>query len=622
MAMGNGLRARSWRLVAMALAILLALGMLPGPAPSSIASAQDDAIRQSDFDDLVEAAQEEDPIYGPEDGELVHDPELVTLSYADITAADFLATAVFTNPYAGNRDQFDYGLQFRIADGDDGVLYLRFIVVSTTDWAITNSDGDIVVQGVYEDLDISRRGENELMVYAEGDTVHLGINGDYVGSATVDNEEEGEIAVGTAFFGDSFQEDAASEFFEFTIWELAGSTDRGDDPLGRRDNPPATEDEPTATEEAEDEPTATEEANDEPTATEEDGDEPPATEDEPTATEEDADEPAPTEEPAEAEGTRYESPTYGYTFVYDETWEERTESSGEGVDLVEITNGPSSMQFYGYATDETPTECIDAIIANLEDNSSVESVEIALDEDDQEMRGDGDTQAFAVLNVSYTSSGSDSVDFGAYYACYQVEEGESILQVTHLALIEDYNDEIENRAAVLDTLEINGELVAENEIEPTPTEADVEPTATEAESTPADEEPTATEAAPTPTAADVTPTEALPEGAVAIFLPAISPAGTSAIGSLAPAGNRTEVTLLVLLGEPEAIYVVTVNTGICINPGPVEHVVGVTDVDGGLAATINATVEELSNGDYIMVIATADAPDEPVACGNLADLAE
>jgi hypothetical protein len=601
MAMGNGLRERSWRMVATALAILLALGAFPGPATTGIASAQDDELSQRDFEDLVEAAQEDDPAFGPEDGELVHDPELVTLSYADITAADFLATAVFSNPYAGSRDQFDYGLQFRIVDGDDGVLYLRFIVLSTLDWAITNSDGDIVVQGVYEDLDISRRGENELMVYAEGDTLHLGINGDYVGSTTVDNEEEGEIAVGTAFFGDSFQEDAASEFFEFTVWELGGS-DGGDDPLGRRDDQPAPEDD-----------------EEEPTATEEDGDEPPASEDdEPTATEEPEDEPTPTEEAADVEGTRYESPTYGYTFVYDETWEERTESSEEGVDLVEITNGPSSIQFYGFPTDETPTECIDAIIANLEDNSSVESVQIALDEDDQEMRGDSETQAFVVLNVIYTASEGDTVDFGAYYACYQLDDGEAILQVTHLALIEDYNDEIENRAAVLDTLEIDGELVSENDVEPTPSDEETVTPADDDETvTPSDDEETVT-----PTDDEPTPTDDLPEGSVAIYLEATTDANTSVIGTMAPAGARAEVVLFVLLAEAGVDYVVTVNTGTCANPGPVEHEVGSVDSSGLVEETVDAPVEELSNGDYIMVLAAADAPDEPVACGNLADLVE
>jgi hypothetical protein len=47
--------------------------------------------------------------------------------------------------------------------------------------------------------------------------------------------------------------------------------------------------------------------------------------------------------------------------------------------------------------------------------------------------------------------------------------------------------------------------------------------------------------------------------------------------------------------------------------------VSTTDPGG---ATINATVEELSSGDFIMMIALATAPDQPVACGNLADLAE
>lgn len=608
----NGLHSRCWRTIALAIIILLALGALPGVVGTRTVSAQADELSQREFEDLIDEAQQDDPVFGPEDGDLEHDPELVTLSYADVEVADFLATAVFSNPFADSRDQFDYGIQFRIFDEDGTAFYLRFIVVSSLDWAITTNDGDIVVQGVYEDLDISRRGENELAVYAEGDLVHLGINGDYVGSTNVDLEDPGDIAVGTAFFGDSFQEDAASEFFEFTIWELGGGgNDRDDSPLGRRDDDPTPDEDVTVTEETGEDPTVTEEStpNDDeasPTAesTSDDDNASPTRESTPDNDASPTEGASPTVESTSdsetttpVDGTQYESPTFGFTLVFDDTWEMTNESTEDQLDLLEISNGPSSIQFLGFETDETPTECVDGIIAGLEGNESVASVEIALDENDEELRGDGDTEAYVVLNVTYISESGDEVDFGAYYTCMRLVEGESMLQVTHLAEIDEYNDEIEHRAAVLETLELDPDGGSNDD--PTPSDDDV-----------------------TPAADDSTPTDDLPEGSVAIYLGAQTSANTSVIGTVAPEGDGSEIALFVLLREADSDYVVTINSGSCTSPGAIEYEVGSVDADGLLDETVDATVEELTNGDYIMVLSLDGAAGEAVSCANLADLAE
>jgi len=227
-------------------------------------------------------------------------------------------------------------------------------------------------------------------------------------------------------------------------------------------------------------------------------------------------------------------------------------------------------------------------------------VEIALDENDEELRGDGDTEAYVVLNVTYTSESGDEVDFGAYYTCLQLVEGESMLQVTHLAEIDEYNDEIENRAAVLDTLELDPDGGSiEDDDDPTPSDDDV-----------------------TPAADDSTPTDDLPEGSVAIYLGAQTSANTSVIGTVAPAGEGSEIVLFVLLREADADYIVSINSGTCTNPGAIEYEVGSVDADGLLDETIDASVEELTNGDYIMVLSLDGATGEAVSCGNLADLAE
>jgi len=184
--MRTGSSSRAWRALTSVIILALCLGIAPGLLAPSQTAAQADKLTQRQFDNLVQDAEAEDPVFGPEDGELEHDPDRVSLEPADLEISDFLATVTFQNPYAATRTQFDYGIQFRSASTKKTTQYLRFLVLSDGTWGITDSDQNVIVNGTYDDLDDSRRGENALTVYAEGDLVHVAINGDYVGSAEVD----------------------------------------------------------------------------------------------------------------------------------------------------------------------------------------------------------------------------------------------------------------------------------------------------------------------------------------------------------------------------------------------------------------------------------------------------
>lgn len=520
--MGKDVRSRGWRVLAVAVALLLGLGMLPGLISTTSVSAQADELSQRDFDDLVEEAQSEDPVYGPEEGELEHDPERVTFEYAGVELSDFLATATFQNPYAASSGQFDYGIQFRGHDENGTARFLRFILISDGTWGITDGTEDVLISDVYDDIDDSRRGENAMTIYAEGDVVHLAINGDYVGSVEVSFDDPGDIAVGTSFLADSFQEDEVTEFTDFTIWEIGGG--------GRRDD---------------DEPTPDDNGRD------------------------------------DIEGTEYESPTYGYSVIYDDTWEVTNEESEDDVDVLEISNGPSSLQFLAEPTRDTPGECIEAIVDDLSSDDAVENVEIALDENDEEMAGEDDEQAFVVLFVSYATE-DGSIDFTAFYQCILIEDGDAMLQITHLALAEDYNDEIENRIAVLDTLDLGGG----GGVEPEPTET------------------------------------GLAEGEIVFLLEPVANETDLIFGSLIPDGDQTTVEMLALT-EEIGDYEVTIHEGSCRRPGDPVFEVGTIDETGLLDATVDATVEELSNGDYVMIVSEGgDFEDAVIACGVLEEIPE
>jgi hypothetical protein len=526
--MGSGRNARGWRILVGAVALLLILGLAPGFTRPAAVSAQSDELTQREFDNLIDDAQADDPVFGPEDGELELDPERVAFASTDLEIDDFLATVTFQNPYAGSRQQFDYGIQFRAFTDNGDTHFLRFIAVSDGTWGLTDGTDDLVDTGTYDDLDDTRRGENTLTVYAEGNTVHLGINGDYVSTADVDITDPGEIAAGAAFLSDSYLEGAATGYSGFTVWELQANA--------RPRRTPTPSDEET---------------------------------------------PAP-------EGITYESPTYGYSVTYDDTWEVAAETSRRQVDTLELDNGLSNLQFISSETTETPVECVDNMIDNLQSDNSFADVTIALDDNDEEMQGEGDDgSAFVVLQLTLELSGAKT-DLTMYFSCIPIVEGESMLSVTHASLSDDYNDEIENRTAVLDTLDLGNGSISDRD------NPDVEPTAEDTSDNP------------------------LPEGSITFYLEATEAGGPIVIGTLVPNRDATDVSALIFGAESDSSeFEVTINDGTCRRPGDVAYEVGTSSESGLLEETVDAPLDELSSGDYIMIISEDGTPDTAVACGEL-----
>jgi hypothetical protein len=505
------------------IALTLVLSVLPGWLAPTAVGAQADELSQREFENLVEDAQDaDDPVFGPADGELELEEELVVIDDSDVELANFLVTATFQNPYAGSRQQFDYGVIFRRHQDRFDVKSLAFVVVNDGTWGILDSVDGVVDEGTFNDLDDSRRGENTLTIYAEDEVVHLGINGEYVGSVEVPYADEGGIAVGSGFLIDSFQDGGVTGFTDFAIWDLSGS------PIDSETTNP----------------------------------------------------------PSEVEGAVYESPTYGYSLTYDDTWDVTTDTSRRGVDTLELDNGISSLQFIGTESNENPTECVDSLIDGLESDDSLTDVTVALDEDDTELRGETADGAFVVLQVTVDTEAGPS-ELTMFYTCVPIVEDESMLEVTHIAASEDYNDEVENRVAVLDTLDVGGSSTSGRD----------EPTADASE-------------------------DALPAGSVTVILQTEAEDGPLVFGTLVPDGDQTEVSLIMLPVGPNDDYEVTVNSGTCRRPGATEFEVGALDQDGYVTEVLDIPVEDLSGGDFIMLITEGGDPDATIACGIIEPIAD
>ena len=68
--------------------------------------------------------------------------------------------------------------------------------------------------------------------------------------------------------------------------------------------------------------------------------------------------------------------------------------------------------------------------------------------------------------------------------------------------------------------------------------------------------------------------------------------------------------------------VVTIHEGSCDDVGDVAFEVGELDQAGLLDEPIDIAVEDVTNGDYIMLISSDGTLDTAVACGVLTPLAE
>jgi len=415
-----GKRTGSIRLVSLATVLALCVGLFSALVAPSTAGAQADELTQRQFDRLIGDVTAADPVYGPEEGELEHDPESVSLAPADVELDDLVATATFQNPYAGSRQQFDYGIQFRSASTKSKTQYLRFLVLSDGTWGITDSDQNVIVNGQYDTLDDSRRGENTLTIYAEGNLVHAAINGDYVGSAEVDIDGEGRIAVGTSFFGDSFQDGAVTGFTEFTVWEIGGSGKSGSTKADTKTGPKVPGSKPSG-------------KNKDDSSTKDD------------SSSKDTGSKKP-------KGTTYESPTYGYTLTYDKTWTLKSENTSSGIDSLTLSNDISELKVYGIAQAESPTACRDAMInvysSTLEDSGITAELKNA----GEGTIDAGNRQGAEWINVLVTiDTDSGPASLVVYVECGPVDGSDYLVGIQH-TIFSDLETAIANRDAVVNTL--------------------------------------------------------------------------------------------------------------------------------------------------------------------------
>jgi predicted metalloprotease len=152
----------------------------------------------------------------------------------------------------------------------------------------------------------------------------------------------------------------------------------------------------------------------------------------------------------------YESPSYGYTIEYDDSWQVEKDESQGGYDLLLLSSDDSSFYLEGYpGYDGDAEECVTAQVDNFENQPSVEDFEIIEDEDGEPYESYDSDASYALFGLNFTNDDGESNDFVIYLECRPLVEG-SVIVFTQFMTYDNYQDELERKDELVDTLDLDG----------------------------------------------------------------------------------------------------------------------------------------------------------------------
>ncbi len=193
-------------------------------------------------------------------------------------------------------------------------------------------------------------------------------------------------------------------------------------------------------------------------------------------------------------GNTYESPAFGYSLEWDDSiWQVEEAETSDDNDFLYLKSDNSDLYFESDVRfDGDPADCLDNAVSSIEDDDRVTEFE-TLDDDEDE------TSAFATFSYIVTIDDED-LSMTQRSECLVLVEGESVLQIDHLAPQDDYEADSALVADVLDTLVLPGQetddtaTTDDEEADSTPAADDATEEADDSEDAQTDENADSTEA--------------------------------------------------------------------------------------------------------------------------------
>lgn len=165
----------------------------------------------------------QEPDFGPVGGELEHlDDGFIESFTADVLLTNFVADAVFVNPYAGTEAQsWDIGFSFRRQENSDQYWV---IADSTAYWSLVDRSDDedsFLIEGNTDLLNLGDNEKNRLTFIAWNERGYFLINDQLVDTLDLsDRVASGDIAVVTAFFIENEVPGSITGYEDFLVWPL------------------------------------------------------------------------------------------------------------------------------------------------------------------------------------------------------------------------------------------------------------------------------------------------------------------------------------------------------------------------------------------------------------------
>lgn len=163
-------------------------------------------------------------VYGGETIAIKHDLDgYIKMAEANADVTDFVADAVFHNPFAISKNKWDIGYGFHRTD--DGELWI--IVDSDGAWEFMNGagdDGDLIDSGVFNGrLHTNTDEANRLTLVAQGRKGYFFINNELAARLDLSSRtNSGDVVAATAFYTGHEVDGAVTTVENFTIWGLDG----------------------------------------------------------------------------------------------------------------------------------------------------------------------------------------------------------------------------------------------------------------------------------------------------------------------------------------------------------------------------------------------------------------
>jgi serine/threonine protein kinase/uncharacterized membrane protein len=156
----------------------------------------------------------------PADGSMPHEID-GQIEFSELTAEprrDFLASLTFTNPYAADQADWDYGLAFR----DNRQGYYALMVQSNSVWSLyyraTGQEGRKIGDGQLTRFALGAGEQNNVVLITSGPTGLLIVNDELAGVLDLsDNNAAGGISALTGYFADSEVPGSATDYSSVTL---------------------------------------------------------------------------------------------------------------------------------------------------------------------------------------------------------------------------------------------------------------------------------------------------------------------------------------------------------------------------------------------------------------------